>query len=628
MTEDSQEDRTKLINVKVITKSKSKVFLCMYVGEAKYKETDQVSVQDLFVIYDRRNSRQESIKITGVNVGFNLDGSRISGYGQGEGSTVPLSLNPDTYRAPSPPLNTNYTNILCKTHMMPEEPATTPHDSSHQAIKLHYGAAYTKLIMRVKKLEHKVKSSQPRRRARVVISDTEKDLENPSKQGRKIAEIDKKSLYFIDQKEPTRTSVKIFTKLSILSTADVFEDEMMTIAESLVAIRRTRTRTTSVVIHDPEPRRTVPEPTSQSHSSYKDKGKEKMIEPDEPVKIKRIDQSCNISHFQSDIAEEQVQTNMALMAFSDSKLNQTEFKAATYKRGLATVEEQLVTYRKNEVLFSEEVAVIKRDVTCKDYEISVLKSEFEKVKQEKEGIEFKIEKFNSASKSLDKLLGSQITNKSKKGLGYHAVPPPHPLIYNAPTKLDLSYSGLYEFKEPEFKGCGPRDSKLESNIVCDSNSDDSKENFDDSLVKEQVSEDTSSFVESPLNGNKETVFPTDKKIEFVKPKNHENPVKNSVRPRVVNTARPPTTVGHIMESDDIEVVDFSTTSPQSHDDEVTLAKTLVNIKMSATKDKGKAIMQEFEPLKKIMKKEMIQIGHDGELAQKLHAEELAKDIAR
>ncbi|GJV94308.1 hypothetical protein Tco_1545885 [Tanacetum coccineum] len=76
------------------------------------------------------------------------------------------------------------------------------------------------------------------------------------------------------------------------STADVFEDEMMTIAESLVAIRRTRTRTTSVVIHDPEeePRRTVPEPTSQSHSSYKDKGKEKMIEPDEPVKIKRRDQ--------------------------------------------------------------------------------------------------------------------------------------------------------------------------------------------------------------------------------------------------------------------------------------------------------------------------------------------------
>ncbi|GJV33088.1 putative ribonuclease H-like domain-containing protein [Tanacetum coccineum] len=60
-------------------------------------------------------------------------------------------------------------------------------------------------------------------------------------------------------------------------------------------------------------------------------------------------------------------------------------------------------------------------------------------------------------------------------------------------------------------------------------SDDSKENFDDSLVKEQVSEDTSSFDESSLNVDKETIFLVDKKIEFVKPKHHENPVKKSVR---------------------------------------------------------------------------------------------------
>ncbi|GJW42480.1 putative ribonuclease H-like domain-containing protein [Tanacetum coccineum] len=248
---------------------------------------------------------------------------------------------------------------------------------------------------------------------------------------------------------------------------------------------------------------------------------------------------------------------MALMAFSDSKvyndktcsktclknyetlkkqcddlivkLNQTEFIAATYKRGLATVKEQLITYRKNEVLFSEEVAVLKREVACKDYEINVLKSEFEKVKQEKEGIEFKIKKFDKASKDLDKLLGSQITDKSKKGLGYNVVPPPHPLIYNRPKKLDLSYSGLDEFKEPKFKSYSSEDSKQESNIVCDKKLDDSKENSDDSLVKEQVSKDTSSFVESPLNVDKETVFLVDKKIGFVKPKNHEKPIKKSVR---------------------------------------------------------------------------------------------------
>ncbi|GJY20518.1 putative ribonuclease H-like domain-containing protein [Tanacetum coccineum] len=167
----------------------------------------------------------------------------------------------------------------------------------------------------------------------------------------------------------------------------------------------------------------------------------------------------------SDMAEEQVQTNMALMAFSDSevyndktcsktclknyetlkkqcddlivKLNQTEFTATTYKRGLATLEEQLITYRKNEVLFSEEVAVLKREVACKDYEINMLK----------------------------------------------------------------------------------KDSKKESNIICDKTSDESKENSDDSLVKEQVPEDTSSFVESSLNVDKEIIIKTpgeSKKLEWTK----------------------------------------------------------------------------------------------------------------
>ncbi|GJU92218.1 putative ribonuclease H-like domain-containing protein [Tanacetum coccineum] len=263
------------------------------------------------------------------------------------------------------------------------------------------------------------------------------------------------------------------------------------------------------------------------------------------------------------------------MAFSDSeyddlhaKLHEFVFKAATYKRGLATVEAQLVTYRKNEVLFSEEVDVLKREVGCKQYKINMLKTEFEKVKQEKDGIVFKIEKFDKASKDLDQLLESHITDKSKKGLGYSAVPPPHPLIYNRPNKLDLSYSGLNELKEPKFKGYGPENSKKESNVGCEKESDNSKENFDKSLIKEQESQVKSSFVEgcgsntsksvseiepkevrknndapiieelvsddeeqdeSKTKPEKKTVIPTAAKIE--------KPVKKSIRPRIVNTAR-------------------------------------------------------------------------------------------
>nr|GEU96538.1 hypothetical protein [Tanacetum cinerariifolium] len=62
------------------------------------------------------------------------------------------------------------------------------------------------------------------------------------------------------------------------STAeDIFKEEMITMADTLMAIRRTRPRTTSVVIHDveEEPRRATPPPTIQSQ----DKGKGKMVEP-------------------------------------------------------------------------------------------------------------------------------------------------------------------------------------------------------------------------------------------------------------------------------------------------------------------------------------------------------------
>nr|GEW13690.1 hypothetical protein [Tanacetum cinerariifolium] len=53
-----------------------------------------------------------------------------------------------------------------------------------------YGDAYTNLIMKVKKLEKIVKTRQARRKAKIVVSDEEVDLEDPSKQERKIEKID------------------------------------------------------------------------------------------------------------------------------------------------------------------------------------------------------------------------------------------------------------------------------------------------------------------------------------------------------------------------------------------------------------------------------------------------------
>ncbi|GJY11993.1 hypothetical protein Tco_0381302, partial [Tanacetum coccineum] len=146
------------------------------------------------------------------------------------------------------------------------------------------------------------------------------------------------------------------------------------------------------------------------------------------------------------------------------KLDDTGFNAATYKRGLATLEEQIFKYREHEVLFSEEIALLKRSVGHKEYQMGLLRTELEKVKQEKEGFELKIAKFEKSAKDLDQLLASQITDNNKKGFLYSAVPPPYPLILNRPTPLDLSFSGLDEFKEPKFKGYGPENSKKESNV--------------------------------------------------------------------------------------------------------------------------------------------------------------------
>ncbi|GJY15266.1 hypothetical protein Tco_0385688 [Tanacetum coccineum] len=56
-----------------------------------------------------------------------------------------------------------------------------------QQTKKTYSTALTKLVLRVKKLEYKLKSGKARRMAKIVLSDDEEILEDSSKQGRKIS---------------------------------------------------------------------------------------------------------------------------------------------------------------------------------------------------------------------------------------------------------------------------------------------------------------------------------------------------------------------------------------------------------------------------------------------------------
>nr|GEW95912.1 hypothetical protein [Tanacetum cinerariifolium] len=108
------------------------------------------------------------------------------------------------------------------------------------------------------------------------------------------------------------------------------------------------------------------------------------------------------------------------------------------------------------------------------------------------------------SKSLDKLIESQIPDNSRKGVSYNDVPP-SPTGLFSPPKLDLSNTGLEEFQQPEFEGYEPKT----SNSVSEDISNKVKESPDAPLVKELVSDDKL---------EKKTVFPIVAKREFVRPK--------------------------------------------------------------------------------------------------------------
>ncbi|GJT48785.1 ribonuclease H-like domain-containing protein [Tanacetum coccineum] len=211
------------------------------------------------------------------------------------------------------------------------------------------------------------------------------------------------------------------------------------------------------------------------------------------------------------MVDEEVPTNLALMAFSDSEydslrveFNKSEFDLATYKRGLASVEEQLVFYKKNKVVFCDQIVVLKRDASFRDSEINALNIQIEKLKKEKEGNQIKIDKFENASKSLDKLIGSQIVDKSRKGVGfenYNVVAPPPTGLFPPPT-IDLSSYGLKDFQQPEFEGYGVNVNKS----VSENSSNEIKKTTSAPIIKDWVSdcdEDESEvmMVQKPMMNN-------------------------------------------------------------------------------------------------------------------------------
>nr|GEV86109.1 hypothetical protein [Tanacetum cinerariifolium] len=140
-------------------------------------------------------------------------------------------------------------------------------------------------------------------------------------------------------------------------------------------------------------------------------------------------------------------------------------------------------------------------MSYRDYEIVVLKSKLEKISKAKDDLETKIEKFKNASQSLNKLIGSQITDNSKKGLeyvSYKAVPPPHTRRF-LPPRFDFV--------------------KISAPV---------KENNEAPLIKDRESNEEDE-VESPPDKKIKTVEPSMDKVEVEIPKQNDKPARRPVK---------------------------------------------------------------------------------------------------
>ncbi|GKA27693.1 ribonuclease H-like domain-containing protein [Tanacetum coccineum] len=214
------------------------------------------------------------------------------------------------------------------------------------------------------------------------------------------------------------------------------------------------------------------------------------------------------------MTEEEVPTNFAFMAFSDSEvhnnktcsktclksfedlksqydnlrieLNKSKSDLANYKRGLAYVEEQLVFYKKNKGVLCDQIAVFKRDASFNESEINALKIQIERLKKEKES------------------------------MGYNAVPPPPTGLFSPPT-IDLSNSGLEEFKQPEFEGYGV---KVQKN-VSENSSNESKKTSGTPIIEDWVSD----------CDKDETLERVSESANVQKPKQADQPRKISQNPK-------------------------------------------------------------------------------------------------
>ncbi|GKC07508.1 putative ribonuclease H-like domain-containing protein [Tanacetum coccineum] len=165
----------------------------------------------------------------------------------------------------------------------------------------------------------------------------------------------------------------------------------------------------------------------------------------------------------------------------------------------------------------------KSELMILEITIRELRKKLEIVQNKKDGIQLNEDKFEHASKSLNKLIECQIVDICKKGLGYenyNAVPPLYTGNFMPPTP-DLYFTGLDEFvSKPVVENCKAMSSEEEHKVV---------RKYDDApSIEECVLDDEEEDVSLPKI-EKKIVRPSIVKKEFVKSKKLEKTARKTVK---------------------------------------------------------------------------------------------------
>nr|GEU58911.1 ribonuclease H-like domain-containing protein [Tanacetum cinerariifolium] len=257
-----------------------------------------------------------------------------------------------------------------------------------------------------------------------------------------------------------------------------------------------------------------------------------------------VSQCDEIGYDWSDQAEDGP-TNFTLMAYTSSSSSSTsnsdtEFNLGAYKAGLESVEARLKVYKKNETVFKDDIKILKLDVMLRDKAIIELRKKFEKSKKEIDDLKLTLEKFESSSKNLSRLLDSQQSDKSKTGLGYdsqevdsqvlenqmndktsegyHALPPPYTRNF-MPPELDLVFAN--EQVVSEFVTSLP---DIAKNKV--KTSETKLKNVSAPIIEDWVSD---SEDENEIKTESNQIKSSFAKVKFVKPTKHVKSPRKSVK---------------------------------------------------------------------------------------------------